>query len=85
VTGRSKEAPPGSSGKEMTIMDDNKLKALLDDIESRRRQAESAAQINAMDYVESNDAQARASSQQYLHVAALWREAAALVRKHLFN
>lgn len=63
-------------------MDDTKLKELLDDIEQKRKQAESIAQMKAMDFVKSNKPEDRASAQQYLHDADLWQEAAALIRKH---
>jgi cobyrinic acid a,c-diamide synthase len=63
-------------------MDDNKLNALLDEMEKKRKEAESIAQMKAMDFVRTNDAQDRAFSKQYLHDADIWSEAAAMVRKH---
>ena len=74
--------PAGTVGGKEDTMDDNKLKALLDEMESKKKQAESIAQMKAMDFVKNNDQQDRVSSQQYLHDADIWREAATLVRKH---
>lgn len=63
------------------MMDDNKLKALLDEMETKRKQAESNAQMEAMNFVETNDPIYRALSLRYLYEADIWQEAAALIRK----
>lgn len=63
-------------------MTDEKINALLDEFEQKKNQAESIAQMEAMNYVKSADEKDRASAQKYLRDAGLWNEARQLLVKH---
>lgn len=65
-----------------TEMNDEKLNALLDDMDKRVIQAEKIAHMQALQFVNSAAAEDRASAQQYLREAGIWREAKQLICKH---
>jgi hypothetical protein len=66
-------------------MNDEQLKALLDEMQAKKKQADDVAQMKAMEYVNSNDPAHRAASQQWQGTAVMWGEAMAMVRKHRAN
>ena len=63
-------------------MGDDKVKELLNEIESKRKLVENIANMKAIEFVSSNDQTDRFAAQQYMRDADLWREAAVLVRKY---